>query len=436
MTSSTVDQLQRRTVRVLVVSQILGGIGVGAGVAVVSLLAYELSGAAALSGVPATAMTVGAAVAALAIARLSLQGGRRTGLAGGYLVGMSGAALAVVAAVAGSFVLHVVASLAFGWANAANLQARFAATDLAPEDEQASSLATVIWATTVGAVLGPNLTDPGAYVAGLLGLPGIAGPYVFSGLAFAAAAGVQAAWLRPDPLIVARQRRRDVEAGTLDVAPSVDGAVPPASDDAATLAGSWRTIRAAPAARAALVSVAAAHATMVGVMIMTPVHMDHHGATLRLVGLTISLHIAGMYALSPVFGRAADRFGRRPVLLAGFVQLAVAVVLAAVMIPVGGVAFQIGLVLLGTGWSCCLVAGSALLTGSLHAADRPAAQGVSDLGMNLAAGVGGVAAGIVLGVASYPALAFGALAVVVVPAVMVLRDVDAAGPRHDVGVPG
>lgn len=436
MSLPTVDQLQRRTIRVLVASQILGGIGVGAGIAVVSLLAYELTGTAALSGIPATAMTVGAAVAALGIARLSLQGGRRTGLVGGYIVGVVGAALAVVAAVAGSFALHVVASFSFGWANAANLQARFAATDLAPEDKQAAPLATVIWATTVGAVLGPNLTDPGAFVAGVMGLPAIAGPYVFSGLAFAGAAMVQAIWLRPDPLTVARDRRRETLAPVPGAPASVEGVAAQAVEDVATLGGSWRTIRAAPAARSALVSIAAAHATMVGVMIMTPVHMDDHGATLRLVGLTISLHIAGMYALSPVFGHMADRFGRKFVLLAGFVQLAAAVVLAGIMIPVGGVAFQVGLVLLGTGWSCCLVAGSALLTGSLRAEDRPAAQGVSDLAMNLAAGLAGIAAGIVLGVASYPALAFGALAVIVVPALMVLRDVDASGRRADVGVAG
>jgi MFS family permease len=414
-------RLQARTVRVLVASQILGGVGVGAGIAVISLLAYDLSGTASLSGVPPTAMTIGAAVAALAIARIAVRAGRRPGLVAGYIVGAFGAVLAVVAAVVGSFLLHVVASVAFGWASASNLQARYAATDLAADDRRASALSTVVWATTIGAVLGPNLTGVGATVAVGLGLPELAGPYVFSFVSFAGAAAVQAVWLRPDPLVVARRSDPTSDAGTMtgaEAVPAVSGAAP-AREGA--VRASLRTIRAVPAAKAALVAIAAAHATMVGVMVMTPVHMDRHGAVLQLVGLTISLHIAGMYALSPLFGRLADRVGRRAVLLAGCGQLALAVVLAAVAAPVGAPAFQVGLILLGTGWSCCLVAGSALLTEAVVPAERPAAQGASDLVMNLSGGAGGTLAGIVLALASYEALAFGALLLLVAPSWLVLR---------------
>jgi MFS family permease len=154
---------------------------------------------------------------------------------------------------------------------------------------------------------------------------------------------------------------------------------------------------------------------------MTPVHMETHGAALRLVGLTISLHIAGMYALSPVVGRLADRFGRRTVLLAGLGQLGVASVLAATSEPMGSVWFQIALVLLGSGWSTCLVAGSTLLTEVLTPQERPAAQGASDLVMNLSGGVGGTLAGIVLALASYEALAFGALGLLLWPAWLLVR---------------
>jgi MFS family permease len=449
-TDVEVRALQRRSVRILVASQILGGVGVGAGIAVISLLAYELSGTASLSGVSPTASTLGAALAALVIARLTVRSGRRLGLVVGYLVGAAGAALAVVAAVWGSFPLHVIASLGFGWASASNLQARYAATDLATDDRRASALSTVVWATTIGAVLGPNLTGPGSAVAASLGLPDLAGPYVFSFVAFVAAAGVQLAGLRPDPLVVAQGLARSPVTEIPDAAapPSVVGSAPvpsstrrPLADPATdadvgpearpgvgpapapdgSLRAAIRTIRAVPAAEAAFVAIAAAHATMVGVMVMTPVHMETHGAALRLVGLTISLHIAGMYALSPVVGRLADRFGRRTVLLAGLSQLGVASVLAATSEPMGSVWFQIALVLLGSGWSTCLVAGSTLLTEVLTPQERPAAQGASDLVMNLSGGVGGTLAGIVLAFASYEALAFGALGLLLMPAWLLVR---------------
>jgi MFS family permease len=397
--------LQRRTLRVLVASQVLGGVGVGSGIAVIGLLAYDLSGTESLSGVSATASTLGAAGAALVIARITSVRGRRPGLVRGYLVGALGAGLAIVAAVAGSFPLHVVASLAFGWASAANLQARYAATDLAPPADRGRALSTVVWATTLGAVLGPNLTGPGEAVATALALPALAGPYVFSLASFLAAAAVQAVGLRPDPLLLAREIE-DRPVGRTE-APSIRSAL--------------ATVRRIPPAVAALSSIAAAHATMVGVMVMTPVHLEHHGAALQLVGLTISLHIAGMYAFSPLVGRLADRVGRSRTALVGVGQLVVAVALAAFAAPVGSMWFQVGLVLLGTGWSFCLVAGSTLLTDVVPADERPTVQGASDLLMNLAGGAGGIAAGVVLAVAGYRALALGSILLLVVPAWQLLR---------------
>ncbi len=391
--------LQRRTMRVLVTSQVLGGIGVGAGISVVGLLAYELSGEEALSGISATAGVLGAAGAALVIARIAVARGRRPSLAAGYLVGAVGAALAIVAAVLDTFPLHVVASIAFGWSNAANLQSRFAATDLATADQRSRALSTVVWATTVGAVLGPNLTGPGGVVADTLGLPMLAGAYLFSLLSFVAAALVQLIWLRPDPLVVSRREPK----------------APVNVLQRGALRTGWDAIRVSPRAISGVSAVAIAHATMVGVMVMTPVHMEHHGAALNLVGLTISLHIAGMYALSPVVGWLSDRIGREPVLLLGVAQLFAAATFAATANPVHSTLFQVGLVLLGTGWSCCLVAGSTLLTEHVDQDHRAAAQGTSDLVMNLSGGLGGTLAGIVLAVAGYTALAFGAISLLAIP---------------------
>ena len=410
---------QRRTMRVLVASQVLGGVGVGSGIAVVGLLAYELSGTESLSGVSATASVLGAAGAAVLIARVSEARGRRPGLVAGYLVGAVGAVLAIVAAVAGSFPLHVVASLAFGWASASNLQARYAATDLAVPARRGRALSTVVWATTVGAVLGPNLTGPGEVVADAVGLPPLAGPYLFSLVSFGSAALVQAFGLRPDPLLLARQDDAERTVGGTHP-PAATPPVPPpdgtAAREVSSLRGALTTVREHRAALTALTAIAAAHATMVAIMVMTPVHLEHHGASLQIVGLTISLHIAGMYALSPLVGRLADRVGRRPALAAGLLQLVAAALLAAFAAPTGSVWFQVGLFLLGTGWSFCLVAGSTLLVDATPTDARTAVQGASDLVMNLAGGAGGIAAGVVLAVAGYEALALGSLLLLLPPA--------------------
>lgn len=404
---------QRRARRTLVATQVLGGLGVGTGVAVATLLAYELAGTAALAGLAGSATALGSGLAAAAIGA-SAHRGRRPGLTAGYLVGAAGAVGAVVAASLDSLPLLLLAGLAFGGAGGANLQARYAATDLALPERRAGDLALVVWATTVGAVLGPNLTGPGAALAGVVGVPDLAGPYLLSGAAFAVAGVTVALLLRPDPLLLARRIAGGDAAGT--------GRVPVRR----ALGEGLEAVRSRPAARAAAVTIAAAHATMVGVMSMTPVHMGAHGADVQLVGLTISLHIAGMYALSPVVGRITDRVGARAALGLGFVQLAAAVLLAAGGEPHGGTGFLAGLILLGTGWSFCLIGSSALLTATLPLEARAPAQGLTDLLMNAAGATAGGLSGVLVTLLGFPGLAAGTLLLLVVPAVLVRRD--AAGP--------
>jgi MFS family permease len=65
----------------------------------------------------------------------------------------------IAAVVLELFLLLLVGALLFGFATAANLQARYAATDLATPERRGRALALVVWATTVGAVAGPNLTS-------------------------------------------------------------------------------------------------------------------------------------------------------------------------------------------------------------------------------------------------------------------------------------
>ncbi|CAL9383121.1 Riboflavin transporter RfnT [Nocardiopsis dassonvillei] len=370
-------RLQRRTVAALMLTQVVGGVGMGAMIAVGSLIALDLTGSDAWSGMATTMITLGAAVFALPLASLASSRGRRPGLGLGWAMGAVGGLVVIAATVSGLFPLFLLGMGLIGAGTATNLQARHAAADLSSDRSRGRDLSLVVWATTVGSVLGPNLTGPGGRVAALVGLPELLGPVLFTTTGFVLGALLTFALLRPDPLLTA------VRAAA---AASADPAAPAPSKP--SVGAVLKAVAASPGALLAVVGIVCAHTVMVAVMTMTPVHMSHHGAALTVIGLTISLHIAGMYALSPVVGWLSDRLGRVPVLLTGQ-----AVLLAAT--AVAGTAghdearVALGLFLLGLGWSFSLVSGTALLAGSLEVGVRPRAQGVSDLLMNL----GGAAAG-------------------------------------------
>lgn len=379
-----VGPLQQRTQRVLVASQILGGLGTATGIALAAVLAKKVSGDEALSGLASTASVAGTAVLSVPLAALMNARGRRAGLVLAYLIGTLGAVVTVVAAAIGSFPLLLIGLMGFGAASSANLQARYAAADLAEPDRRARAISTVVWATTIGAVLGPNIAAPAGRSVSGLGIPAEAGPFVWAAGVFLISAAVVHVLLRPDPLLTARS-----------LAPAEDQ-----SPAARSVRAGFTAVSASPRARLALVTVAVSHTAMVSVMSMTPVDLEHHGAGIELIGLVISGHIAGMYAFSPVMGRLADKFGRLTVIGLAVGLLACAALLAG---TAGGHHGQsaAALFLLGLGWSAGLVAGSALLTDSVPQAARAAAQGLSDLTMSLSAGIGGAAAGLVMATASY-----------------------------------
>ena len=394
MTATTerdLEVLQQRVRRILITGQVMAGLGMGATLSMGAILASRLSGSEAWSGMAATMSTLGAALAAVPLARLAGRSGRRISLFTGALLAASGAIVTIVSTMVAFFPLLLVGLALIGVGTAVNLQSRFAATDIANDRTRSRDLSLVVWATTVGAVSGPNLITPGEALGSFLGLPELAGPFVFTLAAQTLAAVVYFVGLRPDPLLLARELARDPNgAGAKSLGPSVDNVV---------------------VARTAIISIALSHATMVAVMAMTPVHLVHHGASLAIVGFTISLHIAGMYALAPVFGILSDRIGRIPTILVGQVIL-----LASLLFTGFGseneLAVVIGLVLLGLGWSAATVAGSTLLSESTIIEKRAARQGVSDLVMSGAGAAGGALAGVVLAFLGYSGLSFVALALV------------------------
>jgi len=412
-TAAPRDRVQSRTVAVLSLVQVLVGVGTATGASVNSIVAAELSGSETVGGLAQTCVVVGSALAALPIAQVAARRGRRRSLVLGYGAAALGALAATLATVAGSTALLLVGMTLIGAGGAAGLAARFAATDLADPAHRARALSFVVWAATVGSVLGPNLAgllDTWALASGVL--PAARGThtgvtFALMTLMFLLATAVVALLLRPDPLLLARER---------------SGEEPPVPRSPwRSIGAGVSVIRRVPAARLGLTGVVVSHFVMVSLMVMTPVHMNHHGASLQLIGLVISLHIAGMFALSPVFGIATDRFGPVPVLIGGGVVLAASAALVLGVPGHGGGRLTAGLVLLGVGWSMGLVAGSSLLTGGVPAEHRTTVQGTSDLAMNLGGAVGGAAAGAVVAVSSYGALAVLALLVVIVYLGVVVR---------------
>jgi MFS family permease len=416
-----VARVQRRTLGVLSGAVALGGIGVTVGITVGGLLAREVAGTDTAAGLGQTAAVLGSAIIAVPLARISDRSGRRAGLAVGYAVAVLGAGITVVAAVASSLLLLLIGLFAFGAATACGLQARYAAADLARPEHRGRALSTVVWATTVGSVLGPNIAGPGADLGRRLGLPALGGGFLISVVVFALVGLGFLAFLRPDPLLLSRR----LGGGSGSPAPR------PRRATLRALGAVW----ADPSGRLGLTSVVVSHSVMVGVMVMTPVHMGHaggdEGTTLRVIGLVISVHVAGMYLFSPLVGLLADRAGRGTTVALGGGLLLAAAALAGTAPPGAALQLGAGLLLLGLGWSCGLIAGSTLVTESVGPDLRPTAQGGTDLLMGLGAAVAGVIGGPLLAVGGF-GLVSAVSAALVVPLVVVWLQT----PGRGVSAPG
>ena len=385
--------IQRRTLRVLFATQIISGVGVGIGASVGALLAADLAGVG-LSGLgPSTGVT-GAALLALPATAIVRRRGRRPSLSAMYLVAALGAILIVTSAVQNAAPLLFAGYFLFGGATAAGLQARYAAVDLAPPALRGRHLSAIVWATTIGAIAGPNLASFAGATLSEYGVPTLAGPFVFSALLFVLAALVLTLLMRPDPAVLARET----------AAPSAD---PTSPRQQTGIRAALRVVVSHAPARLGVTAMAVGHLVMVGVMVMTPLHIrsaGHDAAhTLRIVGVVISLHVAGMYAFSLLVGWLTDRIGRRAVILTGVALLIAACALAATA-GHDQTRLAIGLFVLGLGWSCTMVAGSTLLSESVPVDLRASAQGLSDLTMGLAGASAGALSGVVVYAWGFPML--------------------------------
>lgn len=387
LTAEEQADLHRRTMNVLRVAVVPGQAAVAGVVAVVSLLGKDMLGSDRLAGLGSAAFTLGSAIIAVPLAARMRRRGRRSGLVMALSLGAVGSAIAATGGQLRWFWLFILGMTVFGFGQAATLQARYVAADLAPESERARAIGAVVWIGTLGAVFGPLLTPWEKRAGSKLGLDEFIGPYLFAGVLFGVGALVYWLLLRPDPLVA---------IGATD--PNAARARP-----LRQVAASYAVIRSSPLAVLGLVAMAASQAAMVGVMTMTPPHMkDHDQADLS--ALVIALHIFGMFGLAPLVGRFVQRVGAIRAIQVGAVVLGSGTVTAVIAGYVPAMIF-LGLFLLGLGWNLGLIGGTTLLTASVPAHARVEAQGTGDLTLSLCGAAAAFGSGFVKQAAGFHILA-------------------------------
>ena len=409
---------QRRTLAILLLAQILSGLGLAAGITVSALLAEEMLGSSRFSGLPTVFFTIGSAVAAVGVGRISQRQGRRVGLSAGYLAGALGSVGVVVAAGVGNIVLLFGSMLVYGAGVSTNLQARYAGADLAAPSRRGRAVSIVLVATAVGAIAGPNLVSATGTLAIEIGIPALAGPFLLAAAAYASAAVVLWILLRPDPLLLARSIAAEPHLG-LDQAAAPPGLIA----DVPRRSHSGRTWSWAVASGAGIMILT--QLIMVAIMTMTPIHIEHHGHSIAITGLVIGAHVAGMFLPSPFSGWLVDRFGYLPIAVAAGLTLLAAGLLAA-SAPVDSVTtLALALVLLGLGWNLGLVSGTTVVTDAVPLATRAQTQGTVDLGIALAGAGAGLSSGLIITASSYATLSLlgGVLALSIIPIAAVARAV-------------
>lgn len=397
------QKLYKRTLIIVSISQMFGGAGLAAGITVGALLAQQMLGTDAYAGLPAAMFTMGSAVAAFFVGKLSQKYGRRIGLATGFIVGGLGAIGVVLAALTNSIILLLVSLLIYGAGTATNLQARYAGTDLADKRQRATAISITMVMTTFGAVAGPNLVGVMGDFAHSIGIPNLAGPFILSAAAFILAGLILFTMLRPDPLIIANIIETYKREHTYKGQPVTE-----------EVKENKRGITVG-----AIVMILT-QIVMVAIMTMTPVHMGHHGHGLSAVGLVIGFHVGAMYLPSLVTGMLIDKIGRTTMSIAGGIILLAAGVIAAMAPSDSLLLLIVALSLLGLGWNLGLISGTAQIVDATIPSTRAKTQGKIDVFVALAGASGGAMSGMIVANSSYAALSLagGVLALLLIPIVI------------------
>lgn len=352
-------------------------------VTVSSLIAEEVTGSASLSGLPNAIGTLGTAAGAVVLSALSFRVGRRRAFSLGFTIAMIGSILTAASVGIGSLPVLLLGMAVIGFGRSVSQLARFAAGDLRREEQRASAISLIVWASTIGAVFGPLLLGPTSAMASLAGFDPLLGPIMVGIIGFGLAATLIFVGLRPEPL-------------SLTIAPASEH-----PGEASPI----REIFSIPTVQLAMVSLVTSQFVMVLIMTMTPLHIRNNGGDLGTVGIVMMAHTLGMFAIAPITGRLVDRYGPRTMIM-----VAVGVLLFSAFITMSAptantIILVVGLFLLGAGWNFGFVAASTELQVGLPVADRLKIQGIADSITWISGGLGAAISGVIVGVSSYFVLA-------------------------------
>jgi MFS family permease len=380
-------------------------------VAVATITLVLVTGIESILGLGPAIFLAAGAFAALPAGRLMDRVGRVPVISGGFAVGAAGCALTALGCLADTSILVVLGFVGVGAMNGCVLLARTAAADMYPPERRARAISYVLFGALFGAALGPLVFRP-LFAGKDLELDTLVIPW-FAAAGIAVGGAVLALFIRPDPRTIALELQAAAQVGA---APAP--AAPPAS---------VREILRRPGVPSAVIAALASFAVMVGVMNLTGYIVVGHNHEQADVFTVISLHIVGMYALVLVIGALIDRVGRRPSLVTGLAVMAVSTIMLAWAESI--LWTSVSLFLLGLGWNVSYVAATAELVSHATPLERGRLIGVTDL----AAGLLGAGLAL-LGGAAYTewgvvAVAVGATAAVVAPALAILL-APRRPPRH------
>lgn len=382
MSREAIQKLYKRVLVVVSISQMFGGAGLAAGISVGALLVQQMTGDSSISGVPTALFTLGSAVTAYTVGKISQKYGRRIGLSAGFFVGGIGALGVIFAAILNNLILLFIALFVYGAGTATNLQARYAGTDLATKEQRAKAISTTMVMTTFGAVAGPNLISTMGNVAESLHMPALAGPFILSMFAYLLAGLTLFLMLRPDPLQIAKQLEQNQPSSQAMVMDSSQ-----AQRKDGIIVGATVMIL--------------TQVVMVAIMTMTPIHMTHHGHNLTSIGLVIGFHVGFMYFPSLITGVLVDKFGRTVMIIGAAITLVAAGLLAAYAPTDSLLLLIIALALLGLGWNFGLISGTALIVDHTTIVERAKVQGTIDVFIAISGAAAGLLSGLIVAKTSY-----------------------------------
>jgi MFS family permease len=367
--------------------------------AVASLTLVMVLGVQGLLGLGPAIVLASGALAALPAGRAMDRFGRVPVLIAGFCAGVMGCGLSALGSATGSAPAVLAGLVGVGAASATALLSRTAAGDMYPPERRARGIAFVLFGAVFGAILGPAVFGPvlaGRELDGdaLAPLWLAAGGFMLVGIALVSA-------VRPDPKRIAELLGHEGAQG-------------------ATAAASLSELLRRPGVIPALLAAQASFAVMVGVMTLTGavvVEHQHHAA--HNVFPIIGAHVMGMYALVIVVGDVIDRIGRRPSLSGGLLVMAASVI--SLLWVDGVVATAVVLFGLGLGWNLSFVAATAELADRAAPWERGKLLGFNDLLSGLTGAGLALIGGLALTALGVAALAIGGTALVVAPALWLLR---------------